>query len=223
MSSRRVLLSRIIGLCAIAALLSGCQKKPEIIKAMQKTSPSQQTFNGKKIDVAEWTEEVLLHDDTTVIVWRKARAYSGGFPNAARGRDIDMEFKFEPMGISWKHEMSETKIRHPTAFEIFDGIAYLVLYVGDDPGLFCSDKPPTQYLGQFLKWSGGQWVEVPQDQFPAEKALLNLSSDYWGHTAKDDAKGLIPWAGKRTGGNDGETVKSYFEGYHRVCSLHQKK
>lgn len=177
----------------------------------------------KSIDVAEWTEEVRLHDGRTVVVWRKARAYSGGFPNATRGRDIDMEFKFEPMGITWKHEMSRTNLRDPISFEIINGAAYLVLYVGDDPALFCADKPPTQYLGQFLKWSNGQWVEVLQAEVPAEQALLNLSSSYWGHTAKDDAKGLIPWKGKRTGGRDGETVKSYFEGFHRVCSLHQKK
>jgi hypothetical protein len=200
-SRQRKFLS-VIGALALTLPMAGCEKK---------------------IDIAEWTEEVLLHDGQTVIVWRRARAYSGGFPNAARGRDIDMEFKFEPMAISWRHDMSRTSLRDPIAFEMFDGEAYLVLYVGDDPELFCSDKPPTQYLGQFLKWSSGRWVEVPQDRFPAGKALLNLSTGYWGNTSKQDAKGLLSWAGKRMVGHDGETVKSFFEGYDRVCSLHQKR
>ncbi|BCO27529.1 hypothetical protein MIZ03_2417 [Rhodoferax lithotrophicus] len=214
----------LIPLCSVAALASvGCDRTPQIVNAMQPTLSTQVTHNGKKIDIAEWKEEVRLFDGRTVIVRRKATAYAGGFPNASRGSDISTEFKYEPMGITWKHEMSDVSIRHPIAFEIFNGVAYLVLYVGDRSLLFCADKPPTQYLAQFLKWSGGAWTEVPQVDFPSDKALLNLSSDYWGHTAKDDAKGLIPWEGKRTGGNDGETVKSFFEGYHRVCSLHQKK
>lgn len=207
---------------AVALVSVGCDKTPQILNAIQPTLSGQSTLNGKKIDIAEWQEEVRLFDGRTVIVWRKATAYAGGFPNSSRGRDISMELKFEPMGIVWKHEMSENNIRRPRSFEILDGVAYLVLYVGDRAAPFCVDKPTTHYLAQFLKWTNGKWIEVPQTQFPADKALLNLSTDYWGHTAKDDAKGLVPWVGKLTGGNDGETVKSYFEGYHRVCALHQK-
>lgn len=222
-ASKRCLSKWLLPLSVAAALASvGCDKTPQMLNAMQSTLAGQATLNGKKIDIAEWQEEVKLFDGRTVVVWRKATAYAGGFPNSSRGRDISMEFKFEPMGIFWKHEMRENNIRHPRALEILDGVAYLVLYVGDRAALFCADKPPTQYLAQFLKWANGQWVEVPQTQFPAGNALLNLSTDYWGHTAKDDAKGLVPWVGKLTGGNDGETVKSYFEGYHRVCALHKK-
>jgi hypothetical protein len=206
-----------------APLLSGCDQKKESIQIMTNILPLQHSLNGKKIDIAEWTEEVLMHDGKTVVVWRRARAYSGGFPNASRGRDIDTEFKFEPMGINWTHEMSQTNLRHPVSFEIFDGVAFLVLYVGDAPDLFCADKPLNQYLAQFLKRSNGQWLEIPQEQFPADKALMNLSNGYWGHTSKDDSKGLIPWSGKSTHGEPGDTVKSYFEGFHRVCSFHQKK
>jgi hypothetical protein len=181
---------------------------------------SEHRVNGKKVDVAQWEEEVLLHDGRTVILSRRERAYAGGFPNAARGQDIDSELKFEPMGLYWRHEMTETNIRRPRAFEIFDGVAYLVLYVGDRA--FCQGRRPEQYLAQVLKWADGKWVEVPQSQFPAGTALLNLSTDYWGRTANEDAKGLIPWKGKRTGGDVGETVKSYYERYHRICETHQK-
>ena len=214
----------LITLCTAAIFTSvGCDKTSQIANTLQTHLSAQTMQNGKKIDIAEWQEEVRLFDGRTIIVSRKATAYSRGFPNATRGSDISTEFYYEPMKISWKHEMSETSVRHPMSFEIINGVAYLVLYVGDSAPLFCTGKPPTQYLGQFLKWSGGTWIEVAQVDFYSDKALLNLSSDYWGNTTKDDAKGLIPWDGKRTGGNSGETVKSFFEGYHRVCSLHQKQ
>lgn len=205
------------GLCAVAALgVAGCDKKPAVVNAMLAAATPQQTHNGKKIDVAEWQEEVRLFDGRTVIVWRKARAYVGGFPNAPRGGDIDFEFKYEPMGIHWKGEWN----RVPTSFEIIDGVAYLVLYVGDRES--CQGKPPTQYLAQVIKWANGQWVEVPLSEFSADKALLNLSTDYWGHTAKEDAKGLVPWEGKRTGGNTNDTVRTFFERGRRFCDSYQK-
>ena len=183
-------------------------------------SSTQATHNGKKIDVAEWQEEVRLFDGRTIIVERKATAYADGFPNSARGRDISMEFKFEPMGVFWKHEMNAASIRRPMAFEILNGVAYLVLHIGDRES--CQGKPPTQYLAQVIKWVDGQWVEVPLSEFPGDKALLNLSADYWGHTTKDDAKGLIPWEAKRTGGKDNDTIKTYCERGRKFCDFYQK-
>ena len=106
------------------------------------------------------------------------------------------------------------------AFEIFNDVPYLVLYVMDRG--FCQGKPPKQYLAQFLKWNDGQWMEVPQAEFPVDRALLNLHSEYWGRTAKDDARGLIKWEWKRTLGDPGDAIKTYFEGYHRLCESYQK-
>ena len=174
---------------------------------------------GKSIDVAEWTEEVKLHDQRMVTVWRKARAYSGGFPNSRRGRDIDFELKYAPMNVEWKATLSNTFIRTPMSFEIFDGVAYLVLYMGDRAS--CANRPKTDYAAQFLRWSDGHWVEVAQADFPVDKALMNLSDDFWGHTTRDDYKGFIPWDYKRlpNGFNQAhpDTVKSYVERGHRFC------
>ncbi len=218
---KRCLSKWLLPLSVAAALASvGCDKTPQILNAMQSTLPGQATLNGKKIDIAEWQEEVRFFDGRTVVVWRKATAYAGGFPNSSRGRDISMELKFEPMGIVWKHEMSENNIRRPRAFEILDGVAYLVLYIGDRQS--CQGKPPDQYLAQVIKWVNGQWVEVPLSTFSSDKALLNLSTDYWGHTSEEDAKGLIPWVGKLTGGNANDTIKTYFERGQRFCDFYQK-
>ena len=50
---------------------------------------------------------------------------------------------------------------------------------------------------------------------------MNLAYDYWGHTAKDDFKGLVGWQSKLLPGaaNDGlpVTVKTYFERGRYFC------
>lgn len=172
---------------------------------------------GKSIDVAEWTEEAKLHDGKIVTVWRKARAYSGGFPNSNRGRDIDFEFKYAPMHVEWKGVWN----RNPVSFEIIDGTAYLTLMVGDKES--CSNRPRTDYAAQFLRWSDGQWVDVKQADFPVDKAMLNLSEGYWGHSTTDDYKGLIRWDSKQLAGADRYknpiTVKAFFENYHQLCQI----
>lgn len=174
---------------------------------------------GKNIDVAEWTEEVKLHDGQMIWVWRNARAYSGGFPNSKRGRDIDFELKYPGMNVQWNGPPS----RNPVSFEIFDGVPYLVLFIGDRES--CRDKLPTDYLAQFLRWTDGKWVEVKQADFPVDKALMNLHTRFWGHSTADDAKGLITWNAKAE--RDGyyrrepDTIKSYFERGRRFCDFYQ--
>lgn len=179
---------------------------------------------GKSIDVAEWTEEVKLSDGTMVTVWRKARAYSGGFPNSSRGRNIDFEFRYAPLNVRWAATLSETLNRDPVSFDIIDGVPHLVLYVGDREG--CRNRLKADYTAQFLRWVNGQWVEVPQVQFPVDRALMNLSGDYWGYTPKDDYKGLVRWEEKRLRGGTAhtspDTIRSYFERGHRVCERYFK-
>ena len=174
---------------------------------------------GKSIDVAEWTEEVKLSNGTMVTVSRKARAYSGGFPNSTRGRNIDFEFRYPPLNLRWAATISPTFVRDPVAFDILDGVPYLVLYVGDRE--YCRGRPKTDYTTQFLRWANGQWVEVPQSQFPVDRVPMNLYARYWGHSTADDAKGLVSWVDKaeRDGFNPQhpDTIKSYFERGHRDC------
>jgi len=171
---------------------------------------------GAGIDEAVWTEQVKLHDGRMIEVWRRATAYAGGFPNSERGRDIEFEFKYEPMAVYWKGSPSVD----PVAFEIFDGVPYLVLYIGDSR--YCKSKNPTDYSAQFLRWEGGQWREIQQSEFAVDRAIMNLYRSYWGHGPKDDAKGLITWSEKA--GPDGfyadkpDTVQRWFERGKRFCN-----
>jgi len=142
----------------------------------------------------------------------RARARSNGFPNAKRGGDIDFELKYEPLGVHWKG----TWQRDPISFEVIDGVPHLVLYINDEES--CSRKAKTDYTAQFLRWVGGQWIDVAQAQFPTNQALVNLHAQYWGHSTNDDARGLIPWEKKKLYGNRDDTIKSYFERGLRFCS-----
>ncbi|MCW5658555.1 MAG: hypothetical protein KIT60_12690 [Burkholderiaceae bacterium] len=174
--------------------------------------------------MADWTEEVRLHDGQMITVWRKAVACRGGFPNATRGRDIEFEFRYPPMKVEWKGAVSEHWNRDPVSFDIIDGAPFLALYVRDRE--YCRNRDENDYIAQFLRWVDGRWVEVPQAQFPVDRALMNLSGNYWGHTAKDDFKGLIRWDSKPLRGGDvdrnPDTVKSYFERGQRFCSRFNK-
>lgn len=49
--------------------------------------------------MAEWQEDVRLHDEHLVVVERRAAACAGSFPNASRGRDPEFEFRYKPMNI----------------------------------------------------------------------------------------------------------------------------
>ena len=169
------------------------------------------------IDTAEWTEEVRLSDGKTVVVWRKARAYSNGFPNAPRGGWVDVEFAYKPMQVHYKSTFRHDYYRNPMAFDVIDGVAYLVVRALDEG--FCVGRPKLHYTAQFLRWSEGQWIEVPQEQFPLERVQVNLYTDYWGHTSADDAKGLITWEMNFPNGRKPRSIKDEFEATGWNCQM----
>jgi hypothetical protein len=150
-------------------------------------------------------------------VWRRAVACKGGLPVSERGRDLEFELKYEPMGVHWKGPSG----LQPTSFEIVDGVPYLTLYVMT--GGYCRGKPSNTPLARVMKWVNGQWVEVPQAEFPFDRALLNLYTRYWGAKAKDDAKGLVPARGKYTGRNPDTVLKQFFDEKGNTCFLYEER
>ena len=75
-------------------------------------------------------------------------------------------------------------------------------------------------MTQFLRWSGQIWEDIPQKDFPTERALMNLSLEFWGSSTADDYKGHIRWDDKRLTGkrNPTDTVKTYFERGSLYCA-----
>lgn len=199
-------------------MLSACNKQSSPpLDALALVAPHDPAKPACKTDVAEWTEEVSLHDGQMITVWRRARACVSGFPNAQRGRDIDFELRYEALGVRWTGSAG----RIPIAFDIVGGVPYLVLDMGDRES--CQSKPPSNYLAHFLAFREKQWHEVPQSEVPVANLLLNLHTEYWGHTARDDAKGLVSWESKYTLGKKGESLKDYYERVKHVCSLFQTR
>mgnify|MGYP006987673356 CR=1 FL=1 len=202
---------------ALIIALTGCDRIQSLKGEVQEKAQAVASHATQcKTDVAEWQEEVRLHDDQVVVIKRRAVACAGGFPNSSRGSDLEFEISYEPMGVHWKGSGN----RHPRSSEIFDGVPHLVLYARDVA--FCQNQPPDRYLAQFLKWESGKWVEVPQSAFPVEQARLNLHIDYWGHTKAGDAKGLTKERAKITNGSEDTTIQQFFEQDRHFCDFYQK-
>jgi hypothetical protein len=174
---------------------------------------------GCGADTAEWTEEVRLSDGQMVVVWRKDRRASSGFPNSHRGRLIDFELKYTPMSVHWKDAVTPTHVRFLMSFDIIDGVPHLVLEGNSE---VCIGRPATDYAAEFLKWIDGRWVTVPQAEFPVDRTLINLFGDQWGHRKHGDVRGLITWLEKaerdRFNADRPDTVKAYFERGSRICA-----
>ena len=174
---------------------------------------------SKGIDTAEWTEEVKLSDGSVIVVWRKARAQSGGFPDSSRGAYIDAELRYEPDDIYWQGDYGV--YRSPISFDRVDGSFYLVRYAQTIPA--CNTKKPEDYAIQILKWTNAQWVEISQSDAPIDRIRMNLEIEPWGHNPEDDTRGLLRLNGQddrpddrhnrsaRDNRTNPETIQAVFE------------
>lgn len=170
---------------------------------------------GPKYDVAEWTEELLLHDGKSITVWRRAVAKSGGFPEP-RGANLEFELKYEPMGVHWKGGA----FRPLVSFDLVDGVPHLVVYVLDRET--CQRMRKTDIRAEYYKWQHNQWVQVPLEEFPVQVVRHNLWESYWGREPENDAKGHITW--QRKSGSfktPPRSVYDYMTAYNHHCSNFQ--
>lgn len=159
-------------------------------------------------DVARWKEEVLLHDGRMILVERAAKAEPSGFPAGNRGRDLEFELKYEPLKVYWK----DTNGNQQAAFEIFDGIPYLVVNIGN-VNAFCKGKPPATLPIRVLKMQGKEWIDIDPATFPVDQANFNLYGGYWGNKPSEDAKGLITWQHKED--YDAYPIAAFENGFAR--------
>jgi hypothetical protein len=144
---------------------------------------------GKRVDVAEWTEEVMLNDGSMITVWRKATAKSGGFPEP-RGANLEFELKYELMGVHWVGPPTNQLL----SFDIVGGVPWMATTV--DERAICPKRATTDFAASFYKWTEGKWVEVSAVEYPIHVARTNLWTAYWGREPEKDAKGLITWRTK---------------------------
>jgi hypothetical protein len=172
------------------------------------------------VDEARWSEEVLLHDGTLIVIERQAKRKPSGFPDTRRGALLHESLRYAPLGVEWK---IDDHTRSAFSFELFDGVPHLVIYMRVRE--WCREKDPKQFTAEFYRWEGGRWVEMQQDQFPTRRALKNLYRAYWGQTREADAKGLVSWGEKAR--EDGffsekpDTVHDWFTRGSRNCAQYQ--
>lgn len=144
--------------------------------------------NGEEI---KWTEEVQLHDGRIVQLKRKTEIGASGFPVQRRGFDHFYEFCYEPMGMHWKMRASWS----PDIFDIVDGRAYLHVPLGDCFECQLQGYPESNALA--FVWENGVWKRIPYEDFP-ESLRWNLLRGSEGAQSKDDARGLVTLAQKRS-------------------------
>jgi hypothetical protein len=145
---------------------------------------------GKRVDVAEWTEEVMLNDGSMITVWRKATAKSGGFPEP-RGADLSFELKYEAMDVHWVGPPTNRLL----SFDIVNGVPWMA--TSTDERVVCATRATSDFAYSFYKWTEGKWIEVTAAEYPIHVARANLWAYYWGREPENDAKGHIDWRTKR--------------------------
>jgi hypothetical protein len=200
-SHRRTLLRSLTGLAALAALSSSLPAC------------------GRRYDEAIWTEEVKLHNGQMIQVRRRATRQPSGFPVAPRGRELEVELRYDLLNLIWKGDGT----RQPLSLEIFDGTPYLVLFVFERK--WCQGKSPDEIPAEFFAWKQDRWQQIVKTSFPLNLALANLYVRYWGHGPSNDATGLITWSDKAA--KDGflpeapYTVQRWYERTGNNCRLYQ--
>lgn len=169
---------------------------------------------GNGIDVAEWTEEVLLHDGRSITVWRKATRKSGGFPEP-RGAYVSFELKYEPMGVHWVGPPT----RDLLSFDLIQGVPWIATSLRERAT--CVEKKKTDFNAAFYKWMDGQWVEVSAEAYPIRIARENLWGRFSATEAKDDAKGHIPWLRKQHLTTPPISIYEFLTTHSQYCSIYQ--
>jgi len=174
-----------------------------------------------RIETATWTEEVKLHDGSTIFLRRSASRHAGGgFPLSIRGPMIDFHMKYTPTNVSWIGDHN----RWPCSFEIFGGIPHVVAIIKDK----CISEAPPDFAAQFYRFESGRWVNISQKEFPTKIALLNLYINFWGRERNDDPKGIVKWDGKSIGDVDFYpdrpfTIEQYFNRHQLFCNAFDRK
>ena len=169
-------------------------------------------------DVAQWTEEVKLHDGTMIVIERHATRGKSSFPNPGRGPLGIAELWYRPMNIHYKGGGGG----YILSFEIVDGTAYMA-----NMGWGCNMNGPNGYKLRFFRWDGKKWLQIPQNEFPLQLATVNVSTDYWGYTSRDDQSGFLSWDAKvkrsRWDQNYGEPLEQWAQRYRHlyICNNQQ--
>ena len=144
-----------------------------------------------RVDTAEWSEEVQLHDGSVVVLDARAKRGSSGFPTAHRGGLISWELCFRPQKAYWKSSAAYK----PIVFEIVNGKPYVVVPLGDCVECKLHNFPTFSAL--VYRWEGDGWKRAAPEELPTSSTPNLLSTIWTDRDSSHDARGFYTLEMKR--------------------------
>ena len=118
-----------------------------------------------------WQEDVMLSDGRVITVVREEVTCCGTLAEpggAARSYALD----YAPLNLHW-HNSWEYPLM---SFDLIDGVPWIAAAIVNEK--MCQGQAPTKLAATYFKWTGTAWREVPEEEFPLDKAKKNLLSGY---------------------------------------------
>lgn len=137
-----------------------------------------------EVDRAEWTEEVRLANGDMVVVKRTATRDQKPTAVTRRGALRSWEVIFPDERAAW----TGYGTNRPAAMEIAGGTAYIAAHIRSRELCAKYNNPKGSVV--FFRWSKGEWMRIPIDQYPTG-GKVNLLQNPWGRARSDDVRGFI--------------------------------
>ncbi len=130
-------------------------------------------------EVAEWSEEVELHDGKIVTVQRRSTLGSNFSPGSHRGLVESWELCYLPMKAYWK---SNSPFQ-PNHFDIANGQVYVKVPVRGCGECKVTGRPKDGTLYFVLR--NGQWQPILADQYPNKSWKNLIFTRIWNARSKE--------------------------------------
>lgn len=109
----------------------------------------------------------MLNDGRVITVEREEVTCCGSLAEpggASRGESLD----YPPLKLRWEKGAEYPLI----SFDIIDGVPWMA--AGIVTARLCVGQPPNKLAATYFKWNGKAWLEVPEEEFPLDRAKANL-------------------------------------------------
>ena len=159
-------------------------------------------------DVVRWTEEVKLHDGSVILLeGRATRARQAIVLFEHRGPVISNEYYHRPSGAYWK---SPGGGFYPGAFDIVDGVPFMVVPIGSEIVCIWFDFPEKDLL--IYRWQNQGWRRARYADLPPGFDFNLLYGMFDERDRKRDVSGLVTLALKDSrDGTRGGGIKGFLE------------
>lgn len=134
---------------------------------------------GGHPDIAQWTEEVQLHDGNVITLERRSTLGSAIVLMEHRALIATWEVCYRPTKVYWK----SNEPFQPSHFEISDGKAYIKVPMRGCLSCEVMDNPENSTL--YFVLTGGQWQRISAEQFPDKRWQNLIMNRIWNARRKE--------------------------------------